>query len=243
MSCTCFALISPERAGGAKTPRGCVARTCARARAASCRHAASLRSSAEATSRNEKSNTSCSRKAARSSGDSLSSVKSSAMDKSSASSVRLSGASAAVSTTGSGSHGPTYSSCRARAEVSTSRQIRVVVVIRNALGSDTLSRTAPCQRRYVSCTASSASAIDPSMRYARPSSRLRYGSKLAAGFDIALVELTSRAPALTRCGGSGPEPSRRVPPRSAPTPRPRRHRLLRCRCRAHRWQWPKRASR
>ena len=94
--------------------RGRTSRTCARARAASCRHAASLRSSVVATSLNEKSNTSCSRKAARSSGDSRSSVKSSAMDKSSASSVRLSGASAAVSTTGSGSQGPTYSSRRAR---------------------------------------------------------------------------------------------------------------------------------
>jgi len=67
--------------------RGRTSRTCARARAASCRHAASLRSSVVATSLNEKSNTSCSRKAARSSGDSRSSVKSSAMDKSSASCV------------------------------------------------------------------------------------------------------------------------------------------------------------
>jgi hypothetical protein len=74
-----------------------------------------------------------------------------------------------------------------------SRQIRAVVVVRNALGSDTLSRSAACQRKYASCTASSASAIDPSMRYARPSRRRRYGSKLAAGFDSALVELTSFA--------------------------------------------------
>src|SRR5207253_4562550 len=139
-------------------------------------------------------------------GHSPSSVKSSAKDRSSASSVRLSAATAAVSTTGSGSHGPTYASRRARAEVSMSRQIRVVVVMRNALGSDTLSRSAPCQRKYVSCTASSASAIDPSMRYARPSRRRRYGSKLTAGFDIALVELTSSAPALRRYGGSGQEP-------------------------------------
>ena len=56
------------------------------------------------------------------------------MDRSSASSVRLSGASAAVSRTGSGSHCPMYSSRRARAEVSMSRQSRVVVVMRNALG-------------------------------------------------------------------------------------------------------------
>ena len=68
-------------------------------------------------------------------------------------SVRSSGASAAVSGTGSGSQGPTYSSRRARADVSISRQIRVVVVIRNALGSETWSRSAACQRRYVSCTA------------------------------------------------------------------------------------------
>jgi hypothetical protein len=86
------------------------------------------------------------------------------MDKSSASSVRLSDASAAVSTTGSGSQGPTYSSRRARADVAISRQIRAVVVMRNALGSDTFSRWAACQRKYVSCTASSASTIDPSMR-------------------------------------------------------------------------------
>src|SRR5215471_2724409 len=191
-SCTCFALTSPERTGGAVAPRGRAARTCARARAESCRHAASLRSSAVATSLKEKSNTSCSRKAARSSGDNRSSVKSSAKDRSSASSVQLSGASAAVSTTGSGSRGPTYSSCRARAEVRMLRQIRVVVVMRNALGSDTLSRSAPCQRKYVSCTASSASVIDPSMRYARPSRRRRYGSKLSAGFDI-LPRISRRA--------------------------------------------------
>jgi hypothetical protein len=98
-------------------------------------------------------------------------------------SARLSGANAAVSTTGSGSQGPTYSSCRARTEVSMLRQIRVVVVMRKALESDTLLRSVECQRKYVSCTASSASATDPNMRYASPSKRWRYGSQLAAGFD------------------------------------------------------------
>jgi hypothetical protein len=86
------------------------------------------------------------------------------MDRSSANSVRLSGASPFRVNHRLGSHWPTYSSRRARAEVSMSRQIRVVVVMRNALGSDTLSRSVACQRKYVSCTASSASAIDPSMR-------------------------------------------------------------------------------
>src|SRR5438876_8304253 len=71
--------------------------------------------------------------------------------------------------------------------------------MRNALGFDTLLRSAPCQRKYVSCTASSASAIDPSMRYARPTRRRRYGSKLASGFDIALSEFTGRiAPNVSR---------------------------------------------
>ena len=36
-----------------------------------------------------------------------------------------------------------------------------------AMSNELLSRSAPCQRKYVSCAASSASAIDPSMRYAR----------------------------------------------------------------------------
>jgi hypothetical protein len=35
-----------------------------------------------------------------------------------------------------------------------SRQIRVVVVMRNALGFETWSWSASCQRKYVSCTAS-----------------------------------------------------------------------------------------
>ena len=77
----------------------------------------------------------------------------------------------------------------ARADVGMSRQIRVVVVMRNALWSDTVSRSAACQRKYVSCTASSASAIDPGMRYARPRSRRRCGSKLSAGFNIALGQV------------------------------------------------------
>ena len=158
------------------------------------------------------------------------------MDRSSASSVRLSGARVAVSKTGSGSHGPTYSSRRARAEVSMSRQIRVVVVMRNPLGSDTLSRSAACQRRYVSCTASSASAIDPSMRYARPSRRRRYGSKLAAGFEIELTELMSFGPVLRRCVVDGSEPARRGRRQLYPERTPQRHRSPRFRFRDLRWQ-------
>jgi len=69
------------------------------------------------------------------------------LTESSAISACVSGASAAVSVTGSGSHGSTYSSRRARADFSTSRQILVVVVIRKALGAATFSRSASCQRR------------------------------------------------------------------------------------------------
>src|SRR5262249_30825072 len=82
--------------------------------------------------------------------------------------------------------------------------IRVVVLMRNALGSDTLSRSAACQRRYVSCTASSASASVPSMRYARPSRRRRYGSKPSAGLDPPLP----RAPPLAPQPPSPPRPRR-----------------------------------
>ena len=66
------------------------------------------------------------------------------------------------------------------------------------------------ERNYVSCTPSSASAIDPSMWYARPSRRRRYSSKLEAGFRHSARGADVICPALRRCGGSGPEPARRA---------------------------------
>jgi hypothetical protein len=68
--------------------------------------------------------------------------------------------------------------------------ILVVVVVRNARTSDTVSRSMACQRRYASWTASSASEMEPSMRYASPSSRRRCGSKVTAG---SVMPIDSRA--------------------------------------------------
>src|SRR5262249_17931903 len=71
-------------------------------------------------------------------------------------------------------------------------------------------------------TTSSALAIDPSMRYARPSRRRRYGSKLAAGFDIPLGELTPCGPPKP------PAPAPRPDPTSPACPPPRPRRLRPC---------------
>ncbi len=166
-----FASISPERAGGAVAPRGRAAWTCARARR---RAAGTPPRSARVRghSLNEKSNTSCSMKAA----------------------ARAATAGRASRAARRTNPRPARCGCRARAlpcrlpapaardrcvsfaparaDVSMSRQIRVVVVMRNALGSDTLSRSAPCRRRYVSCT-----------RPRRPPSTRACGMRDRAGAD------------------------------------------------------------
>lgn len=67
-------------------------------------------------------------------------------------------------TSGSGSHWPTYVSRRARAEVSWLRQMLVSTFVSHASGTSIRPASAPCQRRYVSCTASSASLAEPSSR-------------------------------------------------------------------------------
>lgn len=66
--------------------------------------------------------------------------------------------------TGSGSQGPTYSSRRARAEVSRLRHSRVTVLANQAPGGAIGSRSAPFHRNQASCTTSSASWAEPSMR-------------------------------------------------------------------------------
>ena len=69
--------------------------------------------------------------------------------------------------TGSGIHSPTYRSLRARAEPSWSRQIRLVTVVSQAAGDEIASRSSgerAYQRNSASCTASSASASEPSSR-------------------------------------------------------------------------------
>jgi hypothetical protein len=64
---------------------------------------------------------------------------------------------------GSGNHGPTYSSRLTRAERSTSIEIRVTVADRKAL-ADTTWVAEPSKRSQVSCTASSASLTLPRIR-------------------------------------------------------------------------------
>src|SRR5262245_60190431 len=94
-------------------------------------------------------------------------------------------------------------------------QIRVVVVMRNALGSDTLWRPAACQRKYVSCTASSASAMDehtvckteqvPAVRLeARPDSTLR---SWRSRHSTQLQDGTATAGQSQPAEGQGDQPS------------------------------------
>jgi hypothetical protein len=66
-------------------------------------------------------------------------------------------------TTGSGDHGPTYSTRLRSAERRRSIANRVTTVVRNAAGERTAERSASCQRANASCTTSSASAIVPSI--------------------------------------------------------------------------------
>src|SRR5262249_33858637 len=89
--------------------------------------------------------------------------------------------------TGSGSHGPTYVSRLERADWTTFRANRVVVVARNAAASRTALRSVACHRNQASCTMSSASAALPSMRYAMPNSRGRARTKAERAWSSALV--------------------------------------------------------
>ena len=67
-------------------------------------------------------------------------------------------------TIGSGSHGPTYASRSVFSRRSRSIASRLVVVTSHASGFSMLPGFASCQRTYASCTMSSASAREPSMR-------------------------------------------------------------------------------
>src|SRR5436309_7592266 len=83
-------------------------------------------------------------------------------------------------TSGSGSHSPTYSSRRERADSSWLMQTRLTIVTKNALGDRMSASDARCQRMNASWRASSASATLPSMRYAMEKRRLRCCSKAAS---------------------------------------------------------------
>ena len=134
-----------------------------RARTASWRHAASERPTADATSPKPNPNTSRSTKTARSSGLSRSSRSRAAIDTGSASSADRSGSWYGSVSSGSGNHGPAYSSRRTRAERSTSIEIRVTTADRNAL-PDAGSVGEAWWRSQVSWTASSASLTLPRIR-------------------------------------------------------------------------------
>ena len=220
-----------------------LARTCARARAASCRHAASLRSSAAATSLNEKSNTSCSRKAARSSGDSRSSVRSSAMDR------ILGQLRAAVG----------RERCRVNNRL---RQPWTDVLLAPCARRGQHVETNPRRRGHEKRSrVRHVVAVGPMPAQVRLLHRVlgvghRPKHSICEAEQAPTVRLEARGgirhrvrgahavrAVIRRCGGSGPEPARRGPCRSAPPPWPRPLHLARCRCRDHRRQWPRPAHR
>ena len=107
-------------------------------------------------------NTSRRTKAARSSGDNVSSTTSSAMDSESASSAAASGSASAA--TGSGSQGPEYTSRRALSVRSRSSDSRLTTVVRKASGFLTVVTSVADHRSQASCTTSSASTTDPRIR-------------------------------------------------------------------------------
>ena len=65
---------------------------------------------------------------------------------------------------GSGTHGPTYNSRRACADVSRSMATRVVTVVNHAASLSITERSVRCQRIHTSWTTSSASSGVPVMR-------------------------------------------------------------------------------
>ena len=136
-----------------------------RARLASCLDASWVRPSIGAISPNGTSNTSCSTKATRSAGVSVSSTTSIASPTESASSASCSGVgpSAGLST-GSGTHGPARLSGLAALARSAFRQTLVTIVVSQPPRFSTPPAPAAANLTHASCTASSASSSDPSIR-------------------------------------------------------------------------------
>ena len=134
---------------------------------------------------------------------------------------------------GSGSHSPTYTSRRARADCSWVRHRLVSARVNQAAGTRTWSRSAPSHRRNVSWTASSASAAEPSRRYAIASSRGRSASNASSSS----ARRGTRSVSRTLTGRPyGDEPPDHAHARTAPRRRPgvrssttRRRRALRLR--------------
>jgi hypothetical protein len=114
-------------------------------------------------SSNGRANMSCSTNASRSAGCSVSSTTSSARPTESAISASSSG-SPIGETIGSGSTESSGSSRRARRERSMFRLIRATTVVSHARRSRIVPGSERSTRSQASCTASSASVIEPSMR-------------------------------------------------------------------------------
>ncbi len=147
-----------------------VPRTRCRARLASFFAAAVFRPTIGPICSNGTAKPSCSTKATRSAGPSRSSTTSIARPTSSTSSASASGPSTASSTT-------TASVRRPR---STSRQIRDTTVVSHPGRFSSSAASTRSSRNQASCTASSASAVDPSMRRATAPSRPRSASNRTA---------------------------------------------------------------
>lgn len=138
-----------------------------RARLASCRVAVGVRPTIGAMSSKGTANMSCSTKARRSAGDSVSSTTSSASPTDSASSAACSGSPTASGglTTGSGTRtSSSGDSPREVRERSMSRHTRPTTVVSQPPRFSIPSAPARFSRSHASCTASSASVSDPSMR-------------------------------------------------------------------------------
>jgi hypothetical protein len=114
-----------------------------------------------AISSNGTANMSCSTNASRSAGASVSSTTSSAAPTESAISVSRSDG---LSATGSGTCGPIGSSRRDLRERSMSRQIRAITVVNHPPRLSTAAVSVRPSRSQASCTASSTSAVEPSIR-------------------------------------------------------------------------------
>ena len=143
-------------------------------------------------------NTSCSTNATRSAGVSRSSTTRSALPTDSARSASLAGSlpSFATCVRSSGDSASSGSSGRARRDRKRSRQTRPMTVVRKPprfsirLGSVRLSRS------HVSCTASSASVCEPSIRYATASRRGRLASNSAVSQSSSTISTVLRGRTL-----------------------------------------------
>jgi hypothetical protein len=157
------AAASSSAWSGSASTRGRSACTRSRARLAIWRAAASERSTWAATSAKGYPKTSWSRNTARSTGSSRSSTVRKPRVRDSAVATVAKGSSSPTGR-GSGSHGPTYTSRRRRADRRRSMARRVVTVVSHAAGSATAARSVDSQRSQASWTTSSASSGMPSIR-------------------------------------------------------------------------------